>query len=253
MGWKDDPIIEAQPKWEADSLVAPAGTGRPSAQAKPALVLKAGAMPPTILTASDNPYSAGFFPLGRHYSVGDVATFRRSDLLTEVVQRDFTYRVTNVDLENDRVEINKGTQIWDSMGNVLSIPGSAAARGNDNMAEPPRQYSPSELQVGKKWSAAYAVDIASDPRSVNIDFHIASREKVRVPAGEFYAFKVVAIGWRDWRNKSDWRTEIQMSIWLLPSLNFPVKKTHVERNHFGRYWVSNVDELVSLRQMVFEI
>lgn len=253
MGWQDDPIIEAKPKWESDKLVAPGGSDRAPTPPKPALVLKAGAVPPRILTASDNPYSAGYFPLGRRYSVGDVATFRRSDLLTEVMQRDFTYRVTNVDVENDRVEINKGTQIWDLMGNVLSTPGSTAAAGNDDMAEPPRQYWPAELQVGKKWSAAYEVEIASDPRSVNIDFRIVSREKVRVPAGEFHAFKVVATGWRDWRNKPDWRSRIEMSIWLLPSLNFQVKRTHSERNHFGRYWVSNLDELVSLRQLVFEV
>ena len=99
------------------------------------------------IAASANPYSAGFYPLGRKYTVGDEATFRESDLLTGVEQRIFTLRVTGSISEADRVEINGGRDIWDLMGNPIKA-------GNSEF-DVPQQFSPAELQVGRKWTAAF--------------------------------------------------------------------------------------------------
>lgn len=245
MGWQDDPIIEAKPKWQSDRLVAPGGTGRPTPPAKPAIVLRAGVVPPKILLQAENPYSAGFYPLGRHYSVGDAARYRRSDLLTKVVQREFVRRVTRVDIDNGRVEINDGALILDLMGNVM---GAGKA-----MLDTPQQFAPAELYVGKKWAAVYAVDDQRGERKVHLDFHIPRREKISVPAGEFLAFNLVGRGWLEWRGIPVPRKSIEMKTWLVPSLNFPVRHDHVVRDASGKYYSADTDELVSLRQMVFDI
>ncbi len=61
--------------------------------------------------------SAGLYPLGRQYAIGDEATFRETDALSGAEHRICTQRVTRVDEEANRVEINDGKQVWNSMGN----------------------------------------------------------------------------------------------------------------------------------------
>jgi hypothetical protein len=243
VGWQNDPIVEAKPKWETDTLVAPAGKVPAPGQVRPAIVIRAGVSLPKILTEAVNPYSAGLYPLGRHFSVGDAARYRRSDLLTKLVQKEFTRRVTRVDIDNDRVEINDGAQVWDLAGNVVSVGGTAI--------DAPQQFLPAELYVGKKWAAMYAADDRRGARKVHLEFHIPRREKVAVPAGEFFAFKLVGHGWLEWRDLPDRRKSIEIHNWLLPALNFPIKHERVVRDSTGKFFFTDVDELVSLRQLVF--
>ncbi len=201
-----------------------------------AIELRAGLPLPPIFRPSANPYSAGFFPLGRRYTVGDEATFRESDYLTDVEQRVYTHRVTRVDLLADRVEINRGKGIIDLMGNPL--------KAGDREFDAPRQQNPAELQVGKKWTAAFIQSMkGSGANSISIDFHIARKEMVTVPAGTFEAFRIEGWGWSATRG-----TRIEFRQWLVPKLNFPVKRELVSRSREGRFIETERHELVSLKQ-----
>lgn len=244
MAWQDDPLIEKTQKWESDALISAAKAGPPSTPAKQSIELRAGISPPKVLTESANPYSAGFFLLGRQYSVGDRATFRQSDMLTKIVQPEYAKRVTRVDVENDRVEINGGSEVWDTMGNYLKI--------RSDHFQTPGQFYPAELHVGKKWRTTYKVLGQWGLRTDDFAFHISRREMVRVPAGEFFAFRVTGVGWLDYREYPSSRCNVDDTFWLVPSLNFVIKHERVIRyTANGKYYQSDNIELVYLRQHAF--
>ena len=204
--------------------------------AEAAINIRAGVPLPAILHSPTNPYSAGFSPLGRKYTVGDEATFRESDYLTGVEQRVYTNRVTRVDLDADRVEINRGGGIIDLMGNPLKL--------KDRQFDVPRQQNPAELQVGKKWKAVFIQSMnGSGANRISIDFHIARKELVTVPAGTFDAFRIEGRGWSSTRG-----TQIESRQWLVPRLNFPIKREVVSRTRDGRFIETERHELVSLKQ-----
>jgi hypothetical protein len=206
--------------------------GRAAAAVAPVIELKAGGQAPQLLQPSLSPYSAGFYPLGRKFTVGDRATFRESDLLTGVGRRIYTERVTRVDHEADRVEINRGKVIWDLMGNVIKV--------GDIKYDAPVQFTPAEFQLGKKWKAAFIR--IENGRSLNAyyDLRIVRRGKVSVPAGTFEAFRIEGEGWSK-------NIQLEVRLWLVPGLNFPVKLEKVTRNR-GRLIETKRHELISLRQ-----
>jgi len=234
MGWQNDPIVAAQPKWESDPILAPA-------PAAPAIELAAGMPVPPILQPSANPYSAGRYPIGRKFTVGDQATFRESDSLTGLEKRTYIPRVTRVDEETGQVEINDGREIWDSMGNIVKT-------GNNAVFSPARQFTPAELQVGKKWTAAWKGTENGQTRFIWVDFHIVVREPVSVPAGTFQAFRVEGRGGNRFNGVT-----IELTIWLVPGLIVGVKRDWVERNRWGSLQRTERLELVSLRQQAIDL
>ncbi|MDP1525895.1 MAG: caspase family protein [Rhodocyclaceae bacterium] len=202
----------------------------------PAIELAPGHPASQVLASSANPYSSGYFPLGRRYSVGDEATIRESDLLTGVEVRIFTQRVTRVDVVADRVEINDGAGIWDLMGNPIKV--------GDREYDVPLQLYPAELQVGKTWTAAFKLTARGRSSNAYYDLRIAAREKVRVPAGEFDAFRIDGLGWN---NTVGYQLEIH--LWVMPGLIVPVRRDWIVRGrHQGRYKETQRHELVSLHQ-----
>jgi hypothetical protein len=206
-----------------------------AAPVMPVIEFAAGGQAPQLLQPSANPYSAGSYPLGRKYTVGDEATFRESDLFTGAEQRTYTQHVTRVDQEADRVEINHGKAIWDLMGNVI--------KAGDKEFDVPQQFTPAEFQVGKKWTAAFVRTRDGSASSIYYDLHIVRREKVSVPAGTFDAFRIEGRGWNTSAGK-----HLEMTLWLVPGLNFPVRHERLNRNRKGRLKETERHELVSLRQ-----
>lgn len=214
MGWKDDPLV---------------GKGAPAIDIRPG----GGASP--LIAASANPYSAGRYPLGRIFTVGDEAMLRETDVLTGVEKRIYSQRVTRVDLEADRVEFNNGFVITDLMGNTLKT-------GNLSF-DAPVQFTPAEIQVGKKWRAAFVRNEGGNVSSAYYDIHITRREKVKVVAGEFDAFLLESQGWNATHG-----SHLVVNIWLVPGLIVPVKREWITRDRFGRFGRTERHELVSLRQ-----
>ncbi len=233
MGWHDDPVIHG--KWESDPIIGPAPSILAATPDMPVIELAAGGQAPQLLQPSANPYSAGLYPLGRKYTVGDYATFRETDILTGVAQRVYTQRVTRVDVDADRVEINRGMAIWDLMGNAI--------KQGDKEFDAPQQFSPAEFQVGKKWSAAFIRTKDGLAATIYYDLQIVRREKVSVPAGVFDAFRIEGQGWNRTFGK-----HLDMTLWLVPGLNFPVKREMVKHGRKGRVKESERLELVSSRQ-----
>ena len=239
MGWLDDPVVEGKAKWESDPVVAPAPSTRAAAAEKPAIEIKAGVQVPQLLQPSANPYSAGNYPLGRKYTVGDWATFLESDILTGIQQRILTSRVTRVDVDADRVEFNNGGMITDLMGNLVKTPAIEYAA--------PQQVIPAEIQVGKKWTAVYSQRRNGGKKTTAVvDIAIAHREKISVPAGTFDTFRIEGYGWNMTTS-----ARVEIRVWLVPGLNFQIKKEVIVRER--ERWIDATRlELVSLQQQVLE-
>ena len=72
---------------------------------------------------------------------------------------------------------------------------------------------------------------------------IVRKEKIVVPAGEFDAFRVEGTGWNN-----TFGTRLETTYWLVPGLNFPVKREFTTRLSNGKYNNADRYELVSLRQ-----
>lgn len=188
-----------------------------------------------------NPYSAGRFPLGRKFTVGDFYTLRNTDQLTGVVEETFQNRVTRVDEENDRVELNRGKLIFDLMGNTVE--------NRDNKADVPQQLFPAELQVGKRWTSLNNVltkggHSPGETKQVKMDVSIQARESIRVAAGEFNAFRIEASGWSVGEKSA---TKIEVKLWVVPGINTFIRRERIKRRG-DRVVESKLTELVSIRQ-----
>lgn len=219
MGWKDDPLVD---------------------RGAPAIDIRPGGGAPPLIAASANPYSAGLYPLGRVFTVGDQARLRETDVLTGVEKRIYSPRVTRVDIEADRVEFNHGVTVTDLMGNTLKA-------GNLSF-DAPLQFAPAELHIGKKWTAAFVRNDRGHVSSAFYDLNIVSKERVAVPAGEFDTFRIEGRGW----NKTH-GARLEVNYWLVPGLIFPVKREWITRNPRGQFTNTERHELVSLRQQAIGI
>jgi hypothetical protein len=190
---------------------------------------------PQLIPPSDNPYSAGRFPLGRVFTVGDSFVARQTDILTGIEEKVRLVQVTRVDHDQDRVEFNDGMLIVDLMGNLI--------KNGPVRFDTPVQSVPAELQVGKKWTAAFRRTQNGNTTNAYFDFHIAKREIITVPAGRFDCFRIDGEGW----NTSN-GAQLSNTAWIVPGLNVAIRREQLARNKFGRIGQSERSELVSLRQ-----
>lgn len=219
----------ARPPAAAQAEMSRADAARPAAP-----VPAVPAVPAPLPALPANPYSAGTHPLGRKYTVGDEGSFLESDFLTGVEVRRYTNRVTRVDEDADRVEFNGGVNVTDTMGNALKT--------GQIEFDAPLQFLPAELQIGKKWTASFKRLDKGQVTYASYELHIVSREKVKVPAGEFDAFKIEGRGW----NRTI-GSQLEVNLWIVPGLNFFVKWEWVVRNR-GRFVLTQRHELLAYKQ-----
>jgi uncharacterized caspase-like protein len=226
--------VQGAPAPAASQSPRPAAAG-PSAT--PLIDIRAGMPVPTLIAPSANPFSAGRYALGRIFTVGDEASIRQSDYLTGVEERSYRTRVTRVDYEQDRVEFNNGHTITDLMGN--SIKNGAVE------FDSPVQFIPAEFQIGKKWTAAFRRTRDGEQTNAYYDLQIVKRETITVPAGSFDTFLIEGKGWN--MTKS---ARLEARLWLVPGLNFSIRREFVTRNKRGHFAQTERHELVALRQHV---
>lgn len=221
-------------------LLAEAERSRPAAGAAaadgtPLIKLGPGLPVPIFMAPTNNPYSAGSYPLARQFSVGDTITMRQTDTLTGVEVRINTGRVTRVDRAGDRVEFNDGAIITDLMGNPI--------KQGPRTYDAPVQNFPAELQVGKKWAGVGRLTLKGRSTDFYYDYHVTKRENITVPAGTFDTFVIEAEGW----NKT-LGSQLKMAFWVVPGLNTSVRREFIARNSQGHYTNTERYELVELTQ-----
>jgi uncharacterized caspase-like protein len=213
-------------------------SARPVAAApagRPLIDIRAGVPVPTLIALSANPFSSGRYPLGRIFTVGDTASFRQTDILTGVEEKTYNPRVTRVDYDEDRVEYNHGNTITDLMGNFI--------KNGPVEFDSPVQFIPAEFQIGKKWTAAFRRTKDGQQSNAYYDLQIVKRETISVPAGSFDTFLIEGNGWNMTNS-----VRLETRLWLVPGLNFAVRRENVNRNKRGKFAQTERHELVALRQ-----
>jgi hypothetical protein len=146
--------------------------------------------------------------------------------------------VTRVDLDADRIEINDGQIVIDSMGNAFKL---------DTFTYDPRlQTNPAELQLGRRWTTRYRRTAGSAPPTEGYyDYHVAARERIRIAAGEFESFRIDGEGYN-----LHYGSQLRFVAWLVPGLNFALR---TDRRRIDGRSLRVLDaesrELVSCRQL----
>ena len=208
----------------------------PAAPTLTAIHMRSGSgLPAGLKTSAGNPYSAGLYPHGRVYSVGDEHTLRVTQWLPKETTTLELHRVTRVDNAAQRVEYNDGQTVVDLLGNPL--------RDEQLTYDAPAQLFPAELFVGKNWQLVFASHSDSgQTKRTRLKGRVTGRESVTVPAGTFDAFVVVCSGWRSASGQQQ-----ENRYWLVPGLNVFVQWEQGIRSD-SSYRPLLRQELVALRQ-----
>jgi hypothetical protein len=196
--------------------------------------LGAGLPVPDFYGPSKIPNFSGAYPLGRRFTVGDEVSYAVLDPISKVRQAVASGRVTSVDPDADRVELNRGQVIIDLMGNLLKF-GPATW-------DPPMQIAPAELQIGRKWSSRTRRQDRFGSSDNSTEYQILRREKVTVAAGEFDAFLIEGRGYvRHARGLSRYEDR----LWLVPGVNFAIRREWLLD---GGRSNGEIREMISLKQ-----
>lgn len=102
--------------------------------------------------------------------------------------------------------------ILDLMGNPL--------KNGPVQFDIPLQSVPTELQVGKKWTASFRRTQNGNTSNAYFDFHIAKRETIAVPAGRFDCFRIEGLGWN-----TSVGILLSNTAWVVPGLNVAVRRS----------------------------
>jgi hypothetical protein len=205
---------------------------------------------------SINPFSAGRFKMGRQFSMDDVAAYKVTDIDGRE-KNPYTMLVTDIDVDVDRVILNGGDEILDSMGNYLLAHESRDAaprwKNEGGGADMPRQMVPSEIYVGRAWTAYWTQNNRRKdqlPLAFYVKVRVTAFEKLRVPAGEFNAFRIEANGIQDdltETGNSYTRVARKHTVWVVPGMNFSVKDELILKR-YGSAFFSERRELTLFRQ-----
>lgn len=229
-------VAAAAPAAPAVAISMPPAAPVPSATS--ILDIAPGRPVPALMRPSANPNSAGTYVLGRRFEVGDRVVYQRSDPVYGGERETVDWRVTGVDLDGDRVELNDGFIVLDSMGNPLVWDGV--------VYEPRFQAVPSEFQLGKRWTTRYVASRAGQaPFEAYYDYVIAARERIRLPFGEVETFRVDGEGFQV---RSGQRLTIQH--WLVPGVNYSLRTDNRRYDARSlRVVRAELREMVSCRQV----
>jgi hypothetical protein len=137
------------------------------------------------------------------------------------------------------VIFDHGRIVCDLLGNTLKTAAGASWS--------PNQTVPIDFAIGRRWTTRFHWSKGDQLESlVNLDFRIADREPITVPAGTFHAFRIEARGWRTRagvRIGWDWKT------WYAPEQvrQFLAQEWH-NRNARGVPTKTDRYELTAFRQ-----
>ncbi len=203
-------------------------------QQKPLLAAATQPSPnPTVLTST--PYYQGFNEHQREYTVGDETNIAVIDAFTKASKR-LVMKVTDVDVNGERVVYNGGEFESDLMGNTTS--------NRVGTLSTPRQFYPAELFAGKKWQTRFK---QTRPNGIvytyQYDLKVVGKERVTVAAGTFDTYKIEARGFN-----LELGAHIERDIWVSPGVNADIVQEIKVRLRDGRWEQNDRQELVSFTQ-----
>jgi Caspase domain len=156
---------------------------------------------------SGNPFTQGFARADTNFKIGDFYSYRLLDLATGAVKR--AVRGTITSITDQEVIFGKGVFVLDRMGNTR--------KSHDGWRFTDNQHVPLEFYVGKKWTTVFRSYPPGIPAHIRVmstvEYKIAGREKVEVPAGSFNCFKIEG---RGQGVSPSGRTDLSFTAWYAP-------------------------------------
>lgn len=180
----------------------PSGHFSEIAQAKlDVLLAQRGERRVAVVSSTQNPFSQGSAEASGAYSVGDRYEFVDSDGYTGRERSrsvDVVTRVTALEVTYD-----DGRYVTDLLGNYVLRA--------DGLRFVDQQIFVPEYWVGKKWRTRYRFSRRpGHSDSTTLDYVVAAREEISVPAGRFLAFRVEGEGFQFTQGRR------QFTYWIAP-------------------------------------
>ncbi len=190
---------------------------------------------PVPVTLTPTPFFKGYAEHQRHYSPGDEFNIRVIDLFSNI-PKPLVMKVTQVDLEAERVTYNDGKFVSDLMGNTTT--------NERGVLSTPRQFYPAELMIGKKWRTRFKQSRPSGAtHTFQYDLKVVAKERITVPAGTFETYKIEAHGFN-----LELGARIERTIWVAPGINADIAHEIRVRLRNGSIDQNERQELVSFVQ-----
>jgi pyruvate/2-oxoglutarate dehydrogenase complex dihydrolipoamide acyltransferase (E2) component len=206
--------------------------GRLAQQMRDRLVVSTPTGPATL---SPTPFFKGYDEHRRQYRTGDEFNILVIDMYTKAAAP-LVLKVTQVDLDAERVIFNDGEYQSDLMGNITSNPYGSFST--------PRQFYPAELIVGKRWSTRFKQSRPDGSTyTFQYDLKVTAKENITVPAGTFEAYKIEARGLNIERGAA-----LERTIWVKPGINADIAHEIKVRHRNGFVEQNDRQELVSIVQ-----
>jgi hypothetical protein len=148
--------------------------------------------------------------------VGDTWRWVRSDRRTKLQEADTLRTVTAVSATRIQGTENGGTF-------VLSADLAAIETPDFLRLDDGAKFITFPLEVGKKWSFKYEQHNKNSTFKARWrwDAEVVGQEKIKVPAGEFDAFKIVLVGYFDGLNGGNGRSDV--TTWYAPAARAGVR------------------------------
>jgi hypothetical protein len=201
---------------------------------KQKLLLAATATPQAI-TIAPTPHFKGYSEHLRRYSVGDEYHIRVIDQFTKY-DKPLDLKVTELDVNAERVTYNNGEFVSDLMGNITTN-----QRGS---LSTPRQFYPAELFIGKKWQTRFKQTRPNGTTyTFAYDLKVTGKERITVPAGTFDTYKIEARGYN-----MELGARLERDIWVAPGVNADIAHEIRVRLRNGAWDQNDRQELVAYRQ-----
>lgn len=165
--------------------------------------------------------------------VGDRWKVVQTDRRTGLKENEFDRTVTAVTASLIEGTENGGKFVWTTDLNTLES--SLVTLSGD-----PKQLS-FPLEIGKKWDYkfTFANKLNAGKGRQQVEAQVVAYEKVKVPAGEFDAFKIEYKGfWNNDTNRSSGR--VKTTSWYAPAARSPVK---VENDDGFNNWTRELVEI----------
>jgi len=207
------------------------------------LLAKAGERRVVAVSEPGNPYSKGTSLPDLHFKIGDSYEYRTLDLKTRVETARQIWTISAI--SDSQIDYNGGLRVTDLLGNDIGDFSIDVVK-----VLSPMQFLPAEYFVGRHWTTEFAVHVPAgahyldhDDR-VELKMKIVGREQIQVPAGDFFAFKIVGRGFIA-QNGQPFTTV----IWVAPDkCRRPLSVlTKIRGNHKG-FNVSERTELLSFHE-----
>ncbi|MEQ1774349.1 MAG: caspase family protein [Burkholderiales bacterium] len=185
-----------------------------------------------LVSSEKNPFSKGTAVIDTRVKIGDRFRYREIDLDTQQETRQYTLTVAKV--TDTEVFYGKGNLSTDLLGNWIKSPDGRQWTG--------AQYFIPDYSLGKRWASRHRyTSVKGNDFSTEYDLRVVARERVKVPAGEFDAFRVDGNGWL---RGATGAFQVTMRYWVTPGVRRFIAMENTRKNPRGKIYKHDRLELM---------